>query len=911
MLSYFVPVTRLCALLATATVLSAPVLARAQSGGFALLATSIDDDRTGRRPLPGALTARTSLAIDNLPLAQALDTLARHTGIGMAYADDIARAPRVSLRVEQRRVADVLLLLLRGSGWSAWTDASGQLVIRRDPARAFAPRTDAARVRLSGYIREAGSNELIRYASVSADADSLRTQSSADGFYFLALVPGTHRVRVRAIGFAPLDTSVEIGASKTRDFALTSQPVALEQVRIDGSTERSDVDPTSPDMSIARLDLKTIRQAPAALGEVDPIRSLTLLPGVSRSSDFSTAFSVRGGSSDQNLILLDEATIYNPAHVLGFLSVFNADAVADMTLHKGAIPARFGGRLSSVLDVRQREGDASQFRGAASIGLLSSRIALEGPLPAVPGSYLVTARRSYADLFLKAAPDTTLRENQAYFYDLNAKANVRLGTTGTLMASGYLGRDTFRASKDFSVDWGNVSGTLRWNQIFATRLFSKLSYTSGDYDYGLGFAILDAPIDWTSRIRSQELRVDESLHFSEASALEFGAEVASQNVHPGDLIPQDTAKADAVRIQPRHGLTSAAYVAHEFDIGQRFTLRYGARYSAFTRKGAATIYQYAGGKPVVYNTALARYEPGRLQDSTRYAPGATVASFGGLEPRISARLALSERASLKASYARTRQYLLLASRTNSPTPLDVWEPVGPWLKPQRADQVALGYAATTRSGGYEFSAETYYKRLYNVVDFVEGSDVVLNPRLETSFVQGVGRAYGLELFLRKQVGDVTGWVSYTLSRTQQRFAAAQGGGINDGRWFASPGDKTHDLSMIALRPVGKRWTLGSTFTLASGLPTTYPVSRYEVDGFVIAEYGARNGARLPVYHRLDLSMTRAGRRSELQLGAFNVYNRFNAQSMSFRQSTKDPLRTEAVQLSVFGVVPSISYTFRF
>jgi len=779
------------------------------------------------------------------------------------------------------------------------------------PAAAQAPAGGAAaRLTMSGYVRHAESRELIRYALVSADSESVRTQSNSDGFYLLRLTPGTHRLLVRAIGFAPLDTVVTLVASRTLNVDLVPRPVELQAVAVTAEQQRSDVDPTSADMSIARLDLAIVRQAPAALGEVDPLRSITLLPGVSRSSDFSTAFSVRGGTNDQNLILLDEATIYNPAHVLGFLSVFNADAVADMTLHKGAIPPRFGGRLSSVLDVRQREGDASELRGSASIGLLASRALLEGPIAGGRGSFLVAGRRSYADLFLGLSTDTTLQDSRAYFYDLNAKANVRLGATGSLKASAYFGRDLFSPSKEFEAGWGNVSGTLRWNHIVRERLFSKVSYTVGSYDYKLGFDVLEANVDWTSRIRSHELRVDEALHFSERNVLEFGAEVATQVMRPGDLRSTDTTSLRTVQVEPRRGLSGALHASHVVDLGSRLTLRYGARWSHFARRGEATIYEYAGGRPVLYNDALQRYEPAVVTDSQHVGSG-TVASFGGLEPRVSMRVGLTSTSSAKVSYARTRQYLLLASRTNAPTPLDVWEPVGPWIEPQHADQVALGYAATLREGAYEFSAEVYGKRSHNVLDFVDGSDVILNPRIETALVQGTGRAYGLELFLRRQAGSATGWVSYTLSRSEQRFRAGESGGIDGGRWYPAPIDKTHDLAIVGVRPLGRRWTLGMTFTAASGLPVTYPESRYVIDDYVVAEYGPRNGSRLPMYHRLDLSVTRSTRRGELQLGVFNAYNRFNAQSMSLRQSTRDPYVTEAVQLSVFGIVPSVSYTFKF
>ncbi len=766
------------------------------------------------------------------------------------------------------------------------------------------------RIQLSGYVRHAETRELIRYALVTAQGDTARTQTNADGVFFLNLPPGSHRLRIRALGFAPLDTVLSLTVSTTAVFSLVARPVQLQRVEVDAEKETSDIDPANAEMSVSRLDLNVIRQAPAALGEIDPLRSITLLPGVSRSSDFSTAFSVRGGTSDQNLILLDEPTIYNPAHVLGFLSVFNADAVADMTLHKGAIPPRFGGRLSSVLDARQREGNASEFAGSASIGLLSSRLLMEGPLKGTRGSFLVAGRRSYADLFLNFAPDSSVRDTRAYFYDLNAKASVPLGTSGAFMVSGYAGRDLLSPSKDFAAGWGNVSGTVRWNQIFRSRLFSKASYTVGSYDYLLGFAFLDSRVDWTSRITSQELRLEESWHFSERNVLSFGVEGALQKIRPGDLVPRDTSAVSPVRVTSRNGVSAAGYIGHSLDIGDRLSVNYGARYSHFARVGPGTTYRYGGGAPVRWNPALQRYEPSAPIDSVQQESG-VIASAGGWEPRASVRVGLTPTSSLKASYARTRQYLLLASRTNAPTPLDVWEPIGPYTKPQRADQMALGYQATLRERAWEFSAETYFKRSVNVLDFVEGSDVILNPQIETSLLQGIGRAYGLELFLRKALGDVTGWVSYTLSRAETRFVAGRNQGINDGAWFPAPTDKTHDLAIVGVRPLWKRWTLGTTFTLASGLPATYPVSRYVVDDYVIPEYGPRNGARLPIYHRLDLSLTRTGRRSEWQFGVFNAYNRFNAQSMTFRQAESDPVRTEAVRFSVFGIVPSIAYTFRF
>lgn len=778
------------------------------------------------------------------------------------------------------------------------------------------PSPQAPTLRISGTLRSAESREVVRHARVVADRN-VAVESNEEGVYFLSLTAGRHRLAVRAIGFAPFDTTVDLRVSQTLDIALQRSQVTLATVAVTATNEQADIDPKSPDMSIARLDVTTLRQVPAALGEVDPIRSLTLLPGVSSSSDFTTAINVRGGGADQNLILLDEATIYNPAHILGFLSVFNSDAVDDATLYKGAIPPRFGGRLSSVVDLRQREGNANDFAGSATIGLLASRLALEGPLKG-KGSWLLAARRSYADVFANASSDPDIKNSVAYFYDINAKATKPLGDHGTLVASGFVGRDRFGAGDLFSAGWGNKSGTLRWNEIVRERLYSKVTLAASDYDYRLMFPIGRDSAQWIARVKSLDLKVDESLHLAPGHRVEFGAQGTLHGFNPGEVSPRGSSNIARKQVPERSAMSGALYLGEEREFGERFALRYGARFSGFVRTGTATIFQYANNAPVVYDSRLGRYEPGVVVDSTRYGSRDRVTTYGAVEPRASLRYSLSQGTSLKASYARTVQYLHLASKTNSPTPLDVWEPSGPYLRPQRADQVALGFQRMTPGQAWDLSAEAFVKRSHDVVDFVDGADVILNEKLETLILQGEGRAYGLELFARRQVGRTTGWVSYTLSRAEQRFgsqavaaSSTSAPGINNGKWYSAPYDKTHDLSVVAMRPLSRRWNAGATFTFATGLPATYPESRYVVDGLILAEYGPRNAARLPAYHRLDLAFTRKTTRGELQLGVFNAYNRFNAQSIAFRQSEKNPLTSEAVQLSVFGIVPSISYTRHF
>lgn len=871
----------------------------------------------------GPLNSRVTLDLSQQPISAILSEIARQSRV--AFAADPSQpgmAELHDLKVTDVTARDAIQRVLSGTPFHALVSPAGQVVVMRRPVAGVRDEfsgAQGARVRLSGFVRSLASLEVIRRAQLIADVDGVRVESNDDGFYSMLLAAGSHRLRIRAIGYAPFDTAINVTTNVTHDFLLQTRRVTLAAVTVQADTkgDRPDLDPRTPDMSVVRLDLAAVKLLPTVLGEPDPIRSLTLLPGVSLSSDASTAFSVRGGGADQNLFLLDEATVYNPSHILGFLSTFNADAVDNVTLYKGAIPSKFGGRLSSVVDVRQREGNANEFSGSASIGLLSGRGTLEGPLPGKVGSYMFAARRSWADIFTGLSSDTNIKNTSAYFYDINAKTNVRLGESGALLLSGYLGRDRFSGNSDFGAAWGNRAMTLRWNQAVRGRLFSKVTAAWGDYDYGLDIVTgTRDSIKWKSRVASLNVKVDETFYVSPTNTIEFGAELTDQAIKPGNLVPIGRDNAYTARsIERRKTVMPAAWIGQELQVGPRVSVRYGLRYAGYERLGRATLYQYANNAPVVYSPDLGRYEPGVVRDSTTIGNGSRVSSASGLEPRISGRVMLGDASSVKASYARTQQFLLLVSNTNSISPLDVWEPAGPWIKPQSADQYALGYSATR--GAVELSIEGFYKRIARAVDFIDGADVLLNPRIETQMVQGDGRAYGLELLARRSTGTVTGWISYTVGRAEQRFqvpgggGVTIGGGINDGRWYPSPFDKTHNLSIVALRPLGGKWTLGATFALATGLPTTFPTSRYVLDGLQVTEYGSRNGGRLPMYHRLDLSATRKYGRAELQVGVLNAYNRFNAQSLRFRQRTNNPLVTEAVQTSIFGIVPSVSYVFHF
>jgi len=766
-------------------------------------------------------------------------------------------------------------------------------------------------VTLSGYVRAAASFEVIRNARLGVGETGQETESNRFGFYSLRLEPGTYSITISSLGYETVTESVVLTGDLTRDFAIALRPILLEDLTVTTDREPPDIDPGSVEMSVVRLDVPALSRMPVVLGEADPVRALTLLPGVSTANDATTALNVRGGAADENQILLDDSQVFNPAHAIGLFSTFNPDAVDYVTLYKGAIPARYGGRLSSVLEIQQREGNSREFEGSGTVGLLSSRLSVQGPVLGGSGSYLLAARRTYADLFLKLSSDPDLKESTAFFYDLNAKANYRYGATGQVMVSGYFGRDRFRVSDVFSVGWGNVAGTVRWNQAFGA-LFSHVALAYSDYDYELINGFNSLGVSWDSRIRSLQAKIDESWTIGPGSRLEFGVSFTDYRIDPANISGVVGSSVIEHVFERQKGLSPEAYVEHEVDFG-RVTVRYGLRGTGFLRKGPGTVLLYENDAPLIYDSALERYEPGLVVDSTLFTEGETIRSDWSLEPRASVRLGLDETSSVKASYSRTRQYLRLVTNTNSTSPLDIWEPVGPYVGPSSANQYAVGYARTFSRGLFSLSTEVYYKQTYDLVDYVDGAQLLLNDHLETTILPGDGRGYGFEVLLRKSRGKLQGWTSYTFARARQRTLGitSEDPGINGGEWYPAPYDRTHDLTFTGVYALGDTWTLGANFVYASGLPTTFPVSRYEFAGVILGEFGARNAERLPTYHRLDVSLTKKFRKNELHFGFFNLYNRFNAQALAFRQSQTDRYVTEAAQTSVFGIVPSISYRFFF
>ncbi len=688
----------------------------------------------------------------------------------------------------------------------------------------------------------------------------------------------------------------------------------LEEVVITGEADEDAL--STVEMSTEKLSINTIKKIPALFGEVDVVKSLQLLPGVSTVGEGASGFNVRGGSVGQNLVLLDEAPVYNSSHLFGFFSVFNPDAVKDVKLIKGAMPASYGGRISSILDVRMKEGNSKRLEVSGGVGLpIFSRLAIQGPLIKDKASFIVAGRRSYVDLFARPFTDgATL-----YFYDLTTKVNYTLNPRNRIFLSGYFGRDVFKFDEDQGFDWGNITGTLRWNHLFNDRLFSNVSFYVSNFDYGFSFGENELDkFDWNSRILTYSLKPQFTYFINPQNELSFGGESTYYRFKPAQAIGVSDGVTQDISLDEKFTLESAVYIDNEQRLGDKLTVRYGLRFSAFHYFGPATVYTFLDAKPGE------RRLPD-LENSYEAGKGAVIASYYNPEPRASLNYTLTNTSSIKASFARTMQYIHLISNTAAPTPIDLWTPSTNNIKPQQGDQFALGVVKKLNwEGEYEISVEGYYRDTKNQVEYVSGADIFINEFLEGDIIQGDGRAYGLELNLQKNAGTFNGWISYTLGRSE-----LQVGGINDGQWYPTRFDQTHNLKIFANYDLSKRTAISANFAFTSGTPITAPTSRFTQQGYVIPfnYYNTRNNYRIPPSHRLDLSLTYQLKRMKngkerknedyLVFSLYNVYGRRNPFSIFFAQGDERPVfgqptETLAYKFSIIGsIVPAISYNFRF
>ncbi|MFK8276231.1 carboxypeptidase-like regulatory domain-containing protein [Capnocytophaga cynodegmi] len=765
---------------------------------------------------------------------------------------------------------------------------------------------------ISGVISDASNGEKMLGVNFIIKELNTGTYTNEYGFYSITLPEGKYEILVDYMGFETIIETIILDKNIRKDYKLSPQAVELDAVEITANASQK-VDIRKPEMSTISVPIATIKKLPVLIGEVDIVKSLMQLPGVSNAGEASSGFNVRGGAADQNLVLLDEAVIFNSSHLFGFLSVFNADAVRDMKLYKGGIPARYGGRISSVLDIYQKEGNRNDFGMTGGIGLLSSRLLAEGPIIKDKASFLFGGRASYAHLFLKLRNN----DNTAYFYDLNTKLSYQLNQNNTFYLSGYFGRDLFELSDVIKNVYGNALFNLRWNHIFNSRLFSNLSLIFSDYYYG--FRLDPIEFQWDSGIKNLNLKYDFRNYISENWKLSYGVQGLLYRFMPGRLSPTTpTSSIKNLQLPNKNALETGIYIDSEHNITSSLSASFGLRLSSFYHLGTRYMHDYKDDKAVVFNRDLQIYQEATPIGSTYYHRGKIIDLFSNLEPRFTLSYALNDNKSFKASYARTSQYLHLITNTSSPTPLDVWAPSDRFLKPQQANQFAVGFASNLSENKYSLEIEGYYKFVKNRLDYIDGANLIAKEDIERVILNGHSRAYGLEVLLRKNTGKLTGWIAYTLSKSEQQTKGRtpEEIGINYGNWYNTAYDKPHDLSVTAMYALNKKWTFGAIFNYQTGLPANFPVGKYQYLGLTVPNYSQRNAYRLPSYHRLDLSATYTPTRkdkrwkSEWNFGLYNVYNRKNAISISFREN-EETRRNEAVKLSIFGIVPSVTYNFIF
>lgn len=765
---------------------------------------------------------------------------------------------------------------------------------------------------LSGYLTEGKTGERLSYVAVYANGTSYGTTTNQYGFYSLTLPQGEYLIKTDYLGYASVSESIQLTANLQKNFVLMPSVTELEGVEVQNNAMKSNV--RNPEMGVVRLPVTVIKKMPVILGEVDVIKSLLLLPGVSGGGEGAAGFNVRGGSADQNLVLLDEATIFNASHLFGFFGVINADAIRDLTLYKGGIPARYGGRVSSVLDIYQKEGNSQQLAMNGGLGLLSSRLLLEGPIVKDKISFLVGGRTSYVHWFLKLFNNP----NSAYFYDLNTKLSYQINNKNALYLSGYFGRDYFDLSGNFNNLYGNEFGNVRWNHLFSDKLFSNLSGIYSRYYYGLDLDFVG--FSWKAYIQNFNLKYDLKHYLSEKTKLGYGFGAIYHDFNPGEVTPIDEkSKIKADKLDKKYALETALYFEGETKITPEISLAYGLRYSRFYRLGAENIRLYKDDQPVGYNAQEKRYYSKKPIDSIAFGKHKVIDVFRHFEPRLTLTYAFNDQHSLKFGYNKMAQYLHLISNRNSPIPQDIWIPSGRYAQPQLLNQTALGYASNFNNGNYSLELETFYRTVQNRLDYIDGANLTANNFLEQEILSGEMQAYGIEVYLKKNTGKLTGWISYTLSNAQQRVKPRNPTetGINFGNWYKTPYNKTHDLSVTALYQLNPRWDFGATFVFQSGMPVTYPNARYDYQGLLVPDFGLRNANYLPAYHRLDVSATYTPTKNkdrkwknEWGFGVYNLYNRMNTFSMSFKQNAETGTN-QATRLSIFGIIPSISYNFKF
>ena len=752
---------------------------------------------------------------------------------------------------------------------------------------------------LKGVIKDSKTGETLIGATVYSSKHKVGSTTNIDGGYELKLPAGQHQLEVSFIGYQSKTVKVALHGNQTLNITLQSASTTLGEVVVTDKVQSANVEDMK--MSSEVLSIKTIKEIPAFMGEVDVLKAIQALPGVQSGGEGTTGYFVRGGSADQNLVLLDGATVYSPSHLMGFFSVFNADVIKEAELFKGGVPAQYGGRSASLLDIKLRNGDNEKFHGNGGLGLIASRLSLEGPIQKGKSSFLVAGRRTYADVFTRMSNKPDLKNSVMYFYDLNGRLNFRLSEKDVLTLSGYYGDDVLKNKEQLSWNWGNRTATANWKHSFSNKLFADISALYSDFNYTLGVnSTANSQLEWKARINDETLRADFTYLAHSRYSFKIGAAAIYHTIHPGNISITGSEMETSFDLETQRALESSAYLSSTVKVNDKFTIDAGLRYSLFQNIGG-TVNEYQD------NTN----EP---LSSTEYNEGEFHGTQGGFEPRLSIRHMLGTSSSIKMSYNRMMQYLQLASNSTTGTPLDIYFPASENIKPQIADQIALGYFKNFNDNNYELSAEVYYKYMQNQIDFKDNANLVLNEHLENEVLSGDGQAYGLELMLKKTQGKLTGWISYTLSHTERTIE-----GINDDKAYLPTQDRPHAINIVSSYQIKPRLQFGAAWTYSSGAPISLPTSSYEYDGVVVPVYDEKNGYRLPDSHRLDVSFTldgkkKPGRKWEYSwnFSIYNLYARQNPFSIQVRQNADNRKQTEAVQTSLVGtMVPAITLNFKF
>ena len=748
------------------------------------------------------------------------------------------------------------------------------------------------KVTLNGTIRDKASGEEIIGATIRiAELSKIGISTNEYGFFSLTLEPGNYTFITSYIGYDDYIEKINLQATQSIKWTLQQKSQNLEEVKIVAKKENENITQTT--MGVEKINMKDIAKLPVLFGEKDILKTIQLLPGVKSAGEGNSGFYVRGGTSDQNLILLDEAPVYNASHLLGFFSTFNSDAIKDAILIKGNSPAQYGGRLASVLDIKMNEGNDKDYHATGGIGLISSRLSVEGPIQKEKSSFLVTGRRTYADVFLKATED--FKDNTLYFYDLNAKVNYRLDKNNRIFLSGYLGRDVLGLGDQFGINWGNKTGTLRWNSVINPKLFSNTSLIYSDYDYNIQIQGDDIKFNINSSIQDWNLKQEFQYFQSTKSSWRVGLNLIHHELAPSRF-EGDAEVFNSLNTVSRKSLENALYANHVYKLTNRLNIDYGLRLSVYSILGGDT-----------YNV----YQDGEKTESIVLSKNKIGKTFVNPEPRLALNAQLTENSSFKVGYSRNTQNLHLLSNSTSGSPTDAWIGNSYNIKPEISDQISGGYFRNFRDNEYEMSVETYYKKMQHQVDYKNGADIQTAPDVESELLFGDGRAYGAEFFIKKRKGTFTGWISYTLSRTERKI-----NGINENKWYNAKQDRTHDLAVVASYQLTKRWSLSSNFVFYTGNAVTFPSGKYNIEDRTIYYYTERNGYRMPNYHRLDFSANYEGRqdrkwRSSWNFSLYNVYGRENAYAITFKDDPDDSSKTLAEQTALFKWVPSITYNFNF